>query len=360
MKKILFLVTQSEMGGAQRYVYEISKALAKRYEILVAAGSGDGELFEKLKQAGISFRQLSQMQRTPWPWQVIFTVKEIANLIRKERPDVLFLCSTTAGLLGSIAARICKTPRPRVIYRIGGWAFRDPRPSWQNLIVLLLEKLTAPFKDLIIVNSEYDWRIAVEKRIVSPEKIVKIYNGIDIDPLDFLPKEEAKARLSAYGTEKLIGCVANLYKTKGLEYLIEAASILDCKLVIIGEGKERPALEAMIQKYDLKDKVILAGRIKDAYKYLKAFDVFVLPSIKEGFPWVILEALAAEIPIIATKVGAIPEIIPEEFLTEPDDAEALAKKINQMLEHPTVPQPKQEFSTQRMVEATEKFLQASQ
>ena len=102
--------------------------------------------------------------------------------------------------------------------------------------------------------------------------------------------------------------------------------------------------------------MILAGRIPDAYKYLKAFDVFVLPSLKEGFPWIILEAAAAGIPIVATKVGAIPEILPEEFLVEPGDADGLAKKISQMLEHPVAPKLKQEFTLQKMVEETEKIL----
>ncbi len=151
-KKILFLVTQSEMGGAQRYIYEVSKALAERYEILVAAGdpafakasAGKGELFQKLKNTRVRPVYLKRMKRTPNPYLAISAIAEIARLLKKERPDVLFLCSTTAGLLGSIAARIYRgrtSPkitgevRPqkiRVIYRIGGWAFGDPRAGWKN------------------------------------------------------------------------------------------------------------------------------------------------------------------------------------------------------------------------------------
>ena len=173
MRKILFLVTQSEFGGAQRYVYEISKALASGYHISVAAGDGDGELFQKLKNTPVQPVYLKQMRRTPWPWQIISAIREIIGLLKKERPDVLFLCSTTAGFLGSIAGWIYRGPTsPKIIYRIGGWAFRDPRPFWQNWLIFWLEKLTAPLKDIIVVNSEYDWRIAVKKRIISPEKII--------------------------------------------------------------------------------------------------------------------------------------------------------------------------------------------
>ncbi len=139
-------------------------------------------------------------------------------------------------------------------------------------------------------------------------------------------------------------------------------------LIIIGEGKERPKLEGLIKKYSLEDKVLLAGRIPDAYKYLKAFDVFVLPSLKEGFPWIILEAMAAELPIVATKVGALPEIIEngrEGFLVEPKNSQTLAEKIKWLLENPQEAkvmgiQAKaklaKEFSFQRMIKETEKLL----
>src|SRR3989338_8561885 len=223
-QKILFLVTQSEMGGAQKYIYEVTKVLSEKYKILVAAGKSDdgGELFQKLEHTETRSLYVSQMRRTPWPWQIILAIKEIHGLLKKERPDVLFLCSTTAGLLGSIAGGLAsrgEAKPPRVIYRIGGWAFRDPRPGWKNWLIFWAEKLTARFKDLIIVNSEYDWRIAVEKKIASPEKIIKICNGLDIDSLNFLPREEARQKLSRFRLNSLwIGCVANFYKTKGLEY----------------------------------------------------------------------------------------------------------------------------------------------
>ena len=106
----------------------------------------------------------------------------------------------------------------------------------------------------------------------------------------------------------------------------------------------------------MENKVLLAGRIPDAYKYLKAFDVFVLPSLKEGFPWIILEAMAAEIPIIATKVGALLEILEEEFLVEPKNSQELAKKISWMLQHPTKAKLKQKFTSQTMLTETAEML----
>jgi len=103
MKKILFLVTQSEFGGAQKYIIEMISGL-ENYEILVAAGDGNGELFEKLKKYPVKNVGLKWLTRTPLPLKSILSIKEIYDVLKTEKPDILFLCSTTAGLLGSIAA----------------------------------------------------------------------------------------------------------------------------------------------------------------------------------------------------------------------------------------------------------------
>jgi len=415
MKRILFLVTQSEFGGAQRYVFETAKYLNLRnYEVLVGAGQGDGELFRKLRNTGVQPVYLKEMRRTPWPWQMALAIKEIYNLLKKERPDILFLCSTTAGFLGSIAAffyrgstsrvltkgeeeSLLSSPsksleygevEPRVIYRIGGWAFRDPRNFILNKIILWAEKITSPLKDKIIVNSEIDRKLAIQYRVAKPEKIIKIHNGIDLNSLDFLSREEARncliSKTSLARSDLLkrtdlimVGTVANFYKSKGLNYLIEAFHILrsdlhysrsdPLKFLIIGEGKERKKLESLIKKYNLENQVFLIGKVPDAQQYLKAFDVFVLPSLKEGFPWVIIEAMAAQSAIIATKVGAIPEIIENKLdglLIEPKNSQKLAEKIAFLLKNPRVrenlgkkarEEVKQNFSLEKMLKETEKL-----
>lgn len=413
--KILFIVTQSEFGGAQRFVFEAARYFAQQdgNEVIIMSGEGDGALFaqfsifngsvalttssslsgsaeltnEVLRAEGLSESKgfqfsnktkiktisLKYLKRTPGLINAILSVKEIVGFLKSEKPEVLFLCSTTAGILGSIAASIYKNKKKfrvssfefRVVYRIGGWAFRDPRPWWQNKIILWLEKLTARFKDKIIVNSEIDQKLAIKYKICAKEKIVKIYNGVDINQLEFLSKDEAIAYISdreqfsitSYPQRdgqkgKIVGCVANFYKTKGLEYLIEAIHLLSFKFrvslpndgrasfetIIIGDGRERKKLEKLIAKYGLEKTVFLVGKIPDAYKYLKAFDIFVLPSLKEGFPWIILEAMAAAVPIVATSVGAVPEIIENEkqgLLVPPKNSRVLAEKIAWLLEHPS-------------------------
>jgi glycosyltransferase involved in cell wall biosynthesis len=401
MKKIIFLVTQSEFGGAQRYIFELVSRLnpekvdedksssppfaaARVYDILIAAGQGDKELFKKVQNLSIKTLQLKHLKRNPNPVKAVFSISEILDLLRKEKPDTLFLCSTTAGILGSISSFLYKklnTNKMRVIYRIGGWAFNDPRNWFLNKFIFWGEKLTAPFKNKIIVNSEFDYRAAIKNKICSPDKIVRIYNGINLEKLNFLSKQQAKEFLTQHtkyniqNTRYIVGAVANFYKTKGINLLIEAMRLLEAehkplgvKCIVIGDGKQRPELEKLIKKHNLKNKVFLVGRISDAYKYLKAFDVFILPSLKEGFPWIILEAMSAEIPIIATRVGALPEIIEDNkhgVLVEPKNSRILADKIFWFLNHTQEARNmgfqagqkiKKEFSLKKMVAETEKIL----
>ena len=374
-QKILFIITKSELGGAQRYILDTSVSLAKQgYEVLVAAG-GNGPLLKRVKfQApDVKTFTLKRLKRTPGPINAFLGILEIYKLLKEEKPDILFLNSTAAGILGSIANHFYK--KSRVIYRIGGWAFRDPRPKWQNKIILWLEKYTARFKDEIIVNCEIDRELAIKHRIAPSEKILKIYNGLDVEKLEFLPKAMARQKLLSRKLSKndidsstIVGCVANFYKTKGLKYLIEAVRLVNVKTVIIGDGPLRPELERLIKEYNLENQIILTGRIPDAYKYLKAFDVFVLPSLKEGFPWIILEAMASETPIIATNVGALPEIIEhgkEGLLIDIKNSQKLAEKIAYIIEHPEKSQEMtalakqkliQQFTLQKMLEKTKQLL----
>jgi len=368
-KKILFLVTQSEFGGAQRFIYTLIRGMrnisAIHHEVVVAAGpEGDDEngLLSILEKEGINTMHLKYSRRSVNPFFDFLGLIEIYKLIKKEKPDILFLCSTKAGFLGSLAAKFnskFKIQNAKLIYRIGGWTFNDPWPKWKKKIYFWFEKISAKWKDIIINNAESDRKQAIKSGIKPRERIITIYNGIDVNNLDFFAKQEAGIILNIQPSF-IIGTIANLYPSKGLKYLVEAANLAKYKLqnteykfVVIGEGRERKKLENLIKKYNLENNFFLVGAIPGAYKYLRAFDIFVLPSLKEGFPWVILEAMAAQVPIIATKVGAISEIIDDGkngILVEPADFDGLAKAILRLAEDKSL-QERLSMEARKTVEA---------
>ncbi len=349
-KKVLFVITQSEFGGAQRFLYNLVSHLdPNAYDILVTVGStGNGDFQRVLKAGSIPNQTLKYLKREPGIHD-LRAVAEIRDLIDKYRPDVLFLNSTKAGFVGSLASVFPKRLNAlKVIYRIGGWSFNDPWPKWKKWFWILLEWLSAGWKDIIIVNNQHDLGQAKRLHIKPRREIVLIHNGIETYKLDFLSKEEALEKLFEKAAKfsgrilqakNIVGTIANFYPTKGLEYFIEAADYFhdmdDLVFFIIGDGEARPELERRIREKGLEKKVFLLGQMPDAFRFLPAFDIFILSSVKEGFPWSLIEAMAARLPVIATRVGAVPEIIDNGkngIIVEPKDPAQMAKKIREILE----------------------------
>jgi len=349
-KRILFIVTQSELGGAQRFLCELMPRLDRnKYEILVATGKdGDGEFLGILRNMTVSTLPLRFLRRKIGLYSDFRGYLEVRGLIRDFRPDTLFLSSSKAGVLGALAAR--KFPHLRTICRIGGWSFNEPISWPMRCFYILAEKCTAKFKDIIILNNRHDFEQAKRLKIRPRQSVELIHNGIDPYKLEIFGKDEAKIKLfeklsqrqrGFLHAEIVVGTVANFYKTKGLEYLIEAVKILnaerkiqDVAFVIIGDGTEKENLKSQISNLKLEKRILLTGRLPDARKYLAAFDIFVLPSVKEGFPWALLEAMAAKLPVVATSVGAVPEIIEDGkngFLVEPRKPELIAQKIKELI-----------------------------
>ncbi|MFO0780554.1 MAG: glycosyltransferase family 4 protein [Candidatus Gracilibacteria bacterium] len=176
-----------------------------------------------------------------------------------------------------------------------------------------------------------------------------IHNGIDLEAfekelLHFTTQEKHKIRSQLFGaenTDTIILTVAALHPRKGLQYLIRGMKEVienknDVKLVIVGEGPEEEDLKKLIKKLKLENHIRLVGKQESIPKILKSSDLFVLPSVKEAFGLVLLEAMAAQLPIVATNVGGIPEIVEDRksgFLVEPGSAEALAKTIIMLLKN---------------------------
>ena len=386
-KKLLFVITQSEIGGAQRFLTVLLENLDKnKYEIRVAFGDAGTKDFleQELAQKGIITHRLMYLSREIHPLNDLRSVFEIRKLIKSTKSEVLFLMSSKAGFVGSLASVFPgKIQGLKVVYRIGGWSFNDPWPKWKKRLWILLEKISARWKDIIIVNSQHDLRQAAELKIKPREKLLLIHNGLDVYKNIFLPREEARKKIWEMllkdpdniggGTAKtIIGTIANFYPAKGLPVLIQAAEQFkdqeEIIFIIIGDGAERSVLEKMIAEKKLEKKVFLLGQIPEASRFLPAFDIFILPSVKEGFPWVLLEAMAAKLPVIATAVGAVPEIIENGkngLLIPPARPEEIARKIlelsnNDRLRNELGIQAHQtvlfKFSAETMIKEVEKLL----
>ena len=287
----------------------------------VAAG-GRGPLAVKAAERGVQYFELESLQRDINPLKEFLVFFEILAIIRKAKPDILHLNSSKAAFLGAVAGRFLGVPK--IVSSTHGWPFLEDRAHWQKSFFKALVKLGGFFQDKIICVSEFDYTIGIQERIAPHKKLVSIHNGVDAKKHIFLDQTSAREKLfgKANITPKnyfVIGTIAEYTKNKGLYYLVEAAEHIThieprALVIIIGWGEEKLFLESEILSRHLENRVVLIDYLPEAFTYLKAFNVFVLPSIKEGFAYTLLEASLAELPIIATRVGGNPEII-ENFKT---------------------------------------------
>jgi len=383
-KSILYIITKSVWGGATKYVYDLATHLPSEFEVAVAAG-GQGKFAQEIKKANLPYFEIKNFQRTINPFKDLLAGFEILSLLFKLKPDIIHVNSSKAGGIVGKAIwyyKLFSRRKARLIFTVHGWAFNEDRPQWQISLIKFFSRLTALFCDKIICVSEHDCQIALKNKIAPADKLVAVHNGIDVKAISFLSREEAQKKLLGHTSPLVIGTIAEWTKNKGLFYLLEAfrdsplgtvlqrrtvpkGLSLSVALVIIGSG-ENPDKEKMyqfIEKNNLKN-IHLIEWIDNAAVYLRAFDIFILPSIKEGLPYTIIEAVAAGVPIITTNVGGIPEMIDDNvsgILIQPKNSHQLAEKITYLINNPEKAQDmaqkarqktEQEFSLEKMIEKT--------
>ncbi len=309
MQKILYVITKSNWGGAQRYVFDLATALPKdQFEVAVVMG-GSGLLTEKLEAAGIRTISIESLVRDVSFFSDARAVRDLVRLFRRERPDVVHLNSSKAGGIGALAAQLVDVKK--IIFTAHGWPFWENRNPVAKLLIWFFSWLTAFMANKTVVISDFDMRVVKKMPFVS-HKVVRIYNGIA--PIHFESGDTIRA---AFPTgAKIIGTVGELNKNKNQVALIEQARTNpDMYVAIVGDGELRQKLETKIKEYKLGDRVKLFGFLP-ASEALKGFDVFALPSIKEGLPYVLLEAKQAGLPIVANRVGGVGEILDAKDMSE--------------------------------------------
>lgn len=351
-QKILYLITQGEQGGAQKYVLDLAARLPRgKFVVTIAYGEQKKSwLRGQAKNLGISTHYIKHLKRKISPFYDLLAFFELYHFFISHNFDIVHANSSKAGILGSLAAKAAMVPR--IIYTAHGWVFNEPLPAKQKRIYFWAEKISAAAKDRIICVSDYDREVAL-KYGFKRQKLTTIHNGIDTTSTTFLSREKARSALGATcaltKTKRSLATIANFYPTKGLIYLLQAVKQLSqppgkekknqYSLCIFGAGKLHDELQEFIEKNKLSHTVRLVAGMRNASSFLPAFDLFVIPSLKEGYPYTILEAQATGLPIVATNVGGVPEALsfyPETHfrIVPPKDSYALANAIKDIAAMP--------------------------
>ncbi len=370
--KILYIITKSNWGGAQRHVFDLAVHSNRLgHEVVVALG-GEGILRDRLREASIVTRPIGALKRDVKIADEFSSLYEIWKLIGEEKPEILHLHSTKAGGLGAFAGRLRGVRK--IIFTAHGWAFNEDRPLYQKIVIAFVSWITMLLCTDIITLSNREMKQA----LMFPRmegKIKMIHLGIT--PPKFFATSSARHLLQAKIPTPLdkaiiIGTIAELHINKGLEYAIDAFEKIIGRFptvifIVIGEGEQREYLEKIIKEKGLENRVMLVGYIENAAEYLKAFSIFLLPSIKEGLPYCLIEAGHAGLPVIATTVGGIPEIIDDMksgILIQPKRVDEISHAVEFLLEHKTIQREyahtlqeriKTVFSIESMLEQTIKL-----
>ncbi|NBV76604.1 glycosyltransferase [bacterium] len=315
--RLLFCITKGTWGGAQRYVYDLATRAHTTWDVGVVVGS-QGTLASACAAEGISVIESPSLGRDV-SLSDIPAWYELYRIFRRERPTVVHLNSSKAGALGALAARAARVPR--IIFTIHGLPQDEDRSWFSRQIIAFITYFTCMISHRVIcVSRENFYR--VQGWFGMNRRVVFIYNGVAEFPL--LDRSEARRALGIPESVQCVGSIAELHRNKGLQYLIDALARTSMHCYIIGDGEEKVALQARIDAAGASDRIHLLGARENARAFLKAFDIFCLPSIKEGLPYAVIEAAQARIPILASDLPGIREITGSHaVLLPPADSSAL-------------------------------------
>ncbi len=346
-RKILYVITKGNFGGAQRYVYDLATNLPKdEFEATVVCGYKESNtLVAKLTEQNINTIILESAEREINLRKDWLTFRQLIGIIRTEKPSVVHLNSSKIGLLGSLAISYIrlksKNYKLKSIFTSHGWAFNEQkRSAFSKLIFYIGHYLTVLLCDVTIAVSEQTKNDIVWLPFIS-NKIKVVYNGIS--PFKVSTKKEAWEILIK-NTEKqtVIFSIAELHHNKGFDVALRGIALLSSaakeqiQYYIAGIGEEQAKLEKLAEQLEIKNIVHFFGFLENAKKFLPGAKIFLLPSRTENLPYAILEAGLCGLPIIATSVGGIPEIIHDMqngILVHPNNPKEIAEAVLYLLGH---------------------------
>jgi N-acetyl-alpha-D-glucosaminyl L-malate synthase BshA len=325
--KIVILVASflpKWIGGTEIATYNIAKNLANRgHEVHVITSLDKGMPKEYVEDGfyvhRILFRKIVFLGILSFWLKIFWRLKEVD-------PDIIHVQSIAIGIPAFLSKNILKIPY--IVYGRGSdvylhWSFKKS-----------ISKLVIRNANAVIALTE-DMKTEILKSL--DIEISVIPNGIDLDKFKNLSKKYFREKWELKEDEKIIAFVGTLRPVKGLKYLIQAMAIMikkdaSIKLILVGDGGERKYLKTLVEELKIENNIKFIGKVanENVPQYMVASDVFVLPSLSEGFPIVSLEAMACELPIVASKVGGLPDIVKNGvngFLVEPKNPEQIAAKV---------------------------------
>jgi glycosyltransferase involved in cell wall biosynthesis len=317
-------------GVSQLFLWWFPLYDRDRFDVSLVGLRSPDPAGRRLEKHGVPIIYLNKSKFSP------ATLSALLGIIRRLKPDLLHLHGYGAGTFGRIAARIAGVPA--VVHE----HFVDPRiPVYQQFAEAILKPLAAH----TVAVSRSVKEFCVAKRRIDPDRISIIYNGVPLD--QFVPPtaKAAEAHKRALGVPegtKLVGFVGRLHEQKGVEFLVKAVPEVrqvhpNTRFIIVGDGAQWEELHSLAAKLGIAENVLFTGFREDVHAILSTFDVIVIPSLYEGTPLTVFEAMALCKPIVATPVDGLGEVLVDRrtaLLIPPRDPGAVADAVSRLLAEP--------------------------
>ena len=336
---ILHIIARMNIGGPALHVAQLSSGLLQKgFETTLVSGrqaDTEGDMTDLAEEYGLRFHFYNNLGARLSPLNDLYACSKLWRLMRLTSPRIVHTHTAKAGALGRIAAKLAKVPI--IVHTFHGHVFTGYWGSGISKIIIFIERILARLSTVILTVSESVRYELLQHNIAPPEKIYVLPLGLDLNIYKNCSAKtgEFRQELGIGADLPLIGNVGRLVPIKNHRYFLMAAQLMveagfDGRFVIVGSGQLEIELQKLSRDIGIGDRVIFTGWRRDLDRIYADLDVLVNTSINEGTPYAIIEAMAARVPVVATSVGGVPDIINSEmtgYLVGPDDVNSLVDTI---------------------------------
>jgi glycosyltransferase involved in cell wall biosynthesis len=344
------VIARLNMGGPALHVAYLTAGLAKRgYETTLVAGSlarGEDSMAFVADELGIEVERIEELHREISPLRDAVAIVRLARLIRRVRPHILHTHTAKAGAVGRLAALLAGDARPPiVVHTFHGHVLRGYFDPLRTAGFRLLERWLATKSTALVAVSPQVRDDLVSLGVAPRERFVVVRVGIELEQRVAAERDGRgeSRRVLGIGPDRFaVGWIGRMTGVKRTDDVLRAFRRLrdrgvDACLCMIGDGPDRPAVERRAHELGLMRDTFFLGYQEEVAPFFAAFDAMILPSINEGTPVSAIESLAAGRPVVATRVGGVPDVVREGedgFLVEPGDVDALAERLARLAADP--------------------------
>jgi glycosyltransferase involved in cell wall biosynthesis len=348
--KVLRVIARLNMGGPALHVAYLTAGLRERgYDTTLAAGSlarGEDSMAFVAEELGIEVLRIEELGREISPLRDLLATVRLARVIRRERPQILHTHTAKAGTVGRLAALLAGSRRPPVVvHTFHGHVLRGYFGPVRTRFFLALERWLAARTTALVAVGPQVRDDLVALGVAPAERFAVVRLGIELEQR-VRPSDDGRAETRRYlgvdGDRFIVGWIGRMTAVKRTDDVLDAFKRLrdegvDACLCLVGDGPDRERLERRASELGVIRDTLFLGYQEDVAPYYAAFDALVLPSANEGTPVSVIESLAAETPVVATRVGGVPDVIREGregFLVDTGDTASLAERLSRLARDP--------------------------